>query len=148
MTKLSKILNIVLYLLLAITLVFAAMFYFGGEVPGETYTTPVYTESFLNWGKVLVIITGGITLVFEVISLILHPKNAVRSLISIGLLLLVVFVSYSLADGTPLQIIGYDGPDNVPSMLVMSDVFIYGMYILFGAAVAAILYTELSRLFK
>ncbi|MCU4162662.1 hypothetical protein [Carboxylicivirga caseinilyticus] len=148
MTKLSKILNIVLYLLLAITLVFAAMFFFGGEVEGAAYTTPVYTNAFLNWGILLVFLTGGITLLAEVFNLVMHPKNAVRTLISMGLLLIVVLVSYALADTTPLDIIGYQGPDNVPSMLAMAGTMLYGMYILFGVAVIAILYSELSRLFK
>lgn len=148
MTKLSKILNIVLYLILAVTLVFAALFYFGGEIEGETYPTPAYTESFLNWAKLLVFLTAGITLLAEVFNLITHPKNAVRTLISMGLLLVIVLISYGLADTTPLQIIGYQGADNVPSMLAMAGTMLYGMYILFGVAVLAILYAELSRLFK
>mgnify|MGYP003573972587 CR=1 FL=1 len=148
MTKLSKILSIIQYALLAITLVFAGMFFFGGEIVGETYYTPVYTESFLNWGKLLVIVAAGISLLFEVFNLIVHPKNAVRTLISIGLLLVVVLISYGLADTTPLSIIGYQGADNVPSMLAMAGTMLYGMYILFGVAVIAILYAELSRMFK
>lgn len=148
MTKLSKILNAVLYLLLAVTLVFAGLFYFGGEIEGETFYTPVYTASFLNWGKLLVMITAGITLLAEIFNLVVHPKNAVRTLISIGILLVVVLISYSLADTTPLHIIGYQGADNVPSMLAMAGTMLYGMYILFGVAILAILYAELSRLFK
>ncbi|MBS2097831.1 hypothetical protein [Carboxylicivirga linearis] len=148
MTKLSKILNIVLYLILAITMVFAGMFFFGGEVEGATYHTPLYTGSFLNWGILLVFITGGLTLLAEIFNLILHPKNAVRTFISIGLLLIVTLISYALADTTPLNLVGYQGPDNVPSMLALAGTFLYGMYILFGVAIIAIVYAELSRLFK
>lgn len=148
MTKLSKILNIVLYLLLAITMVFAGLFFFGGEVPGETYQTPVYTESFLNWGKLLIYITAGVSLLFEGFHLIMNPRNAVRSLISMALLGVIVLVAYGLSDDTPLQLIGYTGADNVPSMLTMAGTMLYGTYLLFGIVIAAILYTELSRLFK
>nr|WP_319401401.1 hypothetical protein [uncultured Carboxylicivirga sp.] len=148
MTKVAKILNIVLYLLLAITLVFAGMFFFGGEVEGAAHYTPVYTNTFLNWGILLVFITGGITLLAEIFNLIVHPKNAVRTLISIALLLVVVLISYAMADTTPMNIVGYKGPDNVPSMLALAGTFLYGMYILFGVAIVAILYAELSRLFK
>src|SRR5690554_6244366 len=148
MTKLSKILNIVLYLLLAVTLVFAGLFYFGGEVEGTAHPTPVYTETFLNWGIALVIGVTVITILAEIIKLVLNPKNAVRSLLSILFLAIVVFIAYSLADATPMVLAGYEGPDNVPSMLLMADTFLYSMYFLFGAAFLAILYTELSRIFR
>jgi len=148
MTKLSKFLNIALYVILAVTLVLAGMFFLGGDVAGETYKTPVYTESFLNWAYVLIFIAAGISLVFEVVHLVLNPKNAVRTLISIGLIAVVTLVSYGLADTTPLDIVGYQGTDNVPSMLSMSGTFLYVTYILLGAVVVSILYAELSRLFK
>lgn len=148
MTKLSKILKIVLYLLLAVTLVFAGLFYFGGIVEGATYLTPNYTESFLNWGIALVIGTAAVTILAEIIKLVLNPKNAVRSLLSILFLAVVVFIAYSLADATPMVLVGYEGPDNVPSMLLMADTFLYSMYFLFGAAFLAILYAELSRIFR
>jgi len=148
MTKLSKILNIVLYLLLAITLVFAGLFFFGGDVVGETYKTPLYTGSFLNWAKLLVYITAGVALLFEVFHLVVNPKNAMRSIISMGILGVIVLVAYAMADDTPLQLIGYDGSDNVPSMLNLAGTMLYGTYLLFGIVVSAILYTELSRLFK
>lgn len=148
MTKLSKILNIVLYLLLAVTLVFAGLFYFGGEVEGTAHPTPVYTETFLNWGIALVIGVTVITILAEIIKLVMNPKNAVRSLLSILFLAVVVFIAYSLADATPMVLTGYEGPDNVPSMLLMADTFLYSMYFLFGAAFLAILYTELSRIFR
>lgn len=148
MTKLSKILNIVLYVLLAITLVFAGMFYFGGELEGQVHPTPVYTDTLLNWGIVLVFVTAAVSIVFEIFKLITNPKNAVRSLVSILALALVVFIAYALGDATPLNLPGYNGPDNVPSMLLLSDTFLYSMYFLFGIAIVAILYTELSRLFR
>jgi hypothetical protein len=148
MTKLSKILSIVLYAILAITLVFAGLFYFGGEIEGATYYTPAYTETFLNWGIALVIGTAVITLLFEIVRLVINPKNAVRSLVSIAIIALVIFIAYSLSDATILNLPGYEGSDNVPSMLVLSDTFLYTMYFLFGGAFLAIIYTEVSRMFR
>lgn len=148
MTKLSSILNIVLLSLLAITLFFAGLFYFGGYVEGTIYPTPIYTESFLNWAKALLIATASVAIVFEIIFILLRPKNAVRSVISLLGLAVVVFIAYSLGDGTPLNLVGYEGPDNVPSMLIMSDMFLYTMYFLFGIAIVSIAYSEISRLFR
>jgi len=148
MKKLSNILSYVLYLLLAITAVFVVMFFTGGEVPGETYTTPVYTDMFLNWAKILTAIAAVCTIGFEVFHVIVNPKNAARSLLSIAVLIVIALISYSLADATPLAISGYDGPDNVPSMLKLAGAFLYGTYVLLGIVILAILGTEISRIFK
>jgi len=146
--KLSKYLNYVLYLLLAATVVLAGLFYFGGEVEDAAMTTPLYTETFLNYGFILLIGAAAISIIFEIVNLILHPKNAIRSLISIGILGIIVLISYSMGDGTPLELVGYDGPDNVPSMLILADVFLYTVYILLGGVLLSILYTEVSRAFR
>ncbi len=148
MSKLSNILSIVLYALLAVTVVLTILFFTGGEVPGEAYTTPVYTDLVLNWAKFLVIIAAGVTILFEVVNVVLNPKNAMRSLISIAVLIVIAFVSYSLADDSIMKLEGYDGPDNVPSMLKLAGAFLYGTYALLGIVVVAIVGTELSRLFK
>ena len=147
MTKLTKFLNIVLYLLLAVTLVLAGMFFMGGEIVGETHYTPLYTGSFLNWAKLLIYIAAGVSLLFEVFHLVMNPKNAVRSFVSFGILGVITLLAYAMSDDTPLQLVAFNA-DNVPSMLTMAGTMLYGTYILFGIVVAAILYTELSRLFK
>ncbi|MFO7999831.1 MAG: hypothetical protein R6U46_01200 [Marinilabilia sp.] len=148
MNKLSRYLNFVLYILLGATVVLAGLFYFGGEVEDAALTTPVYTETFLNWGKILLLGAAVLSVLFEILNLALHPKNAIRSLISIGLLALIVLVAYSMGDGTPLQLVGYKGSDNVPSMLILGDMFLYTTYILIGGVLLSILYTEVSRLFR
>ena len=146
--KLSKYLNYVLYILLAATVVLAGLFYFGGEVEDAAMTTPLYTETFLNWGFILLLGAAILAILFEIVTLILHPKNAIRTLISIGILGVIVLVSYSMAEGTPLELVGYDGPDNVPSMLILGDVFLYTVYFLLGGVLLSILYTEVSRVFR
>lgn len=89
-----------------------------------------------------------ITLVFEIINIILHPTNAKRTLLSsLGIIVLLV-VAWSLADATPLQIIGYEGTDNVPSMLKVSDAGLFTMYFLMGVSFIAIIVSEFSRVFK
>jgi hypothetical protein len=148
MTKLSKILIIVLYLLLVITLVFAGLFFFGGDEVGAALYTPSYTGSFLNCAKLLVYIAAGLSLLFEVFHLVVNPKNAMRSIVSMGILTVIVLVAYLMSDDTPLQMVGYNGSDNVPSMLTLAGTMLYGTYLLFGIVVVAILYSEISRLFK
>jgi len=47
-----------------------------------------------------------------------------------------------------MKLVGYTGPDNVPSMLIFSDTILYTMYFLFAAAILAILGTEIYRRMK
>ncbi len=148
MTKLSKILNYVLIALFVATAAFTLLFYLGGEIEGATYSTPVYTESFINWAIILLFAATIITIVFEVVSLILRPQNALRTLVSIGILAVIVIISYSLADSTALVLPGYEGSDNVPSMLIMSDMLLYSTYILVGVLLATIVYTEIAKVLR
>ncbi len=148
MAKLSKYSSWFLYILLAATLVLMGMFFFGGEVEDAPMTTPIYTDTVLNWAKSLLVGAAVMTILFEIIFLILNPKHAIKSLISIALLGVIVLIAYSMGDGTPLQIVGYKGPDNVPSMLILGDTFLYTTYILLGGVFLSILYTEVSRVFR
>ena len=44
----KRILNLVTIVMFAITIVLLGLFMFGGEVPNQPYTTPVYTAALLN----------------------------------------------------------------------------------------------------
>lgn len=71
-----------------------------------------------------------------------------KSFIGLLAVIIVVVIAYAMADGTPMNIPGYNGPDNVPSMLILSDTIIFTMYILFIGAILAILGTEIYRRLK
>ena len=144
----KKILNILLLLMFVITLVVLGLFMFGGELPNQAYPTPVYTSALLNWAYVLCGIAIVAAIAFPLARLFTRPKQALKSLIGVVGVAIVVVVAYSLADGTPMDLKGYNGPDNVPSMLILSDTIIYTMYILFVGAVLAIFGSEIYRRIK
>lgn len=141
----EKILKIVTIVMFAITVVILGFFIFGGEVPDQVYTTPVYAASLLNWAYILFIIAVAAAVIFPITRLFTRPKQAMKSFIGLAVLVVVVLIAYAMADGTPMNIIGYTGADNVPSRLIFSDTIIYTMYILFGGAIIAIFATELLR---
>ena len=141
----EKILKIVTIVMFAVTGVILGMFIWGGDVPDQQYTTPVYTASLLNWAYVLFVIAVIAAVIFPIVRLFTRPKQAMKSFIGLAALAVVVLIAYAMADGTPMNIIGYSGTDNVPSRLIFSDTIIYTMYILFGAAIIAIFATELLR---
>lgn len=144
----EKILKIITIVMFAITLVILGMFMFGGDVPDQIHTTPIYTGALLNWAYVLFVIAIIAAIIFPITRLFTRPKQAMKSFIGLVALAVVILFAYLLADGTPMQIVGYTGPDNVPSRLIFSDTIIYTMYFLFAGAIIAILATELLRKFR
>ena len=138
----KRILNLVTIVMFAITIVLLGLFMFGGEVPNQPYTTPVYTAALLNWAYIIVAV------IFPVIRLFTRPKQAMKSFIGLAGVAIVILIGYALADGTPLKLVGYTGPDNVPSMLIFTDTILYTMYFLFAAAILAILGTEIYSRMK
>ncbi|MDE6451611.1 MAG: hypothetical protein K2L23_04855 [Odoribacter sp.] len=144
----KKILNILTLAMFAITIVFLGLFMFGGEVPNQSYPTPVYTSALLNWAYFLFAIAFLAAVIFPIVRLFSRPQQAMKSFIGLAGVVIVVLIAYAMADGTPMKLIGYNGPDNVPSMLILSDTIIYTMYILFAGAILAIIGTEIYRRVK
>ena len=144
----KKILNIVTLVMFLITLVLLGLFIFGGKVPNQAYDTPVYTGALLNWAYILCGIAILAAVVFPIARLFTRPKQAMKSFIGLVGLVVIVLIAYAMADDTPLKLIGYNGPDNVPSRLLMSDTIIYTMYFLFAGAVLTILGTEIYKRVK
>ena len=144
----KRILNIVTIVLFLITVVILGLFMFGGEIPNQLYDTPIYTGALLNWAYVLFGIAIIAAIIFPIARLFTRPKQAMKSFIGLLAVIIVVVIAYAMADGTPMNIPGYNGPDNVPSMLILSDTFIFTMYILFIGAILAILGTEIYRRLK
>ena len=138
-------------LLLAVSAVIFALLFFGGVVDPNApkdLQEPKLTNAFIIWTYILI---GGAILVtglFEIIGIISHPQKSFRTLISLGILVLLIVAAYICADGTPLKLIGYEGTDNVPSMLILSDVFIFTLYFIISISILLVIYTEVSRLFQ
>ena len=123
-----------LTLLLASTGVLAA-FYFGGYVdPTVEQPEPVYTGLLLNFTYAIALLTIAATVVFAFSSFartLMHkPSQAIKQLTVIVVAIALMFTAYSLGDGTKLEIMGYDGPDNTEFWLKMSDMFFYSIYAL------------------
>ena len=147
----SKILQILTWVLMAVTIVFAVIFYMGKVVPGTEGTRleePTITQSFLVWAYILFFATAGITLVFSVINFIVNPKGGKKTLISLLGGVAIIVIAYLLADDTVLDMPFYDGKDNVPGTLKFVDTTMFTTYILAALAVLSIIVSSVSRLFK
>jgi len=116
---------------------------------GWEYLLYFRTDIALIWAYILVIITLIASIVFPLIAVFSNPKALVRLLAVLAGAAVLVVVSYVLSKDTPIDIIGYTGTDNSdPGTLKMIDTVLFVVYMLFGLALASILYAIISRAFK
>lgn len=116
---------------------------------GYEYLVWFRTDIALIWAYILVVLTLIASIVFPLIAVLSNPKGLIRLVaVLVGAAVLVI-VSYLLSSDTPINIIGYTGTDNSdPSTLKMIDTVLFVTYMLFGLALASILYAIVSRAFK
>ena len=116
---------------------------------GYEYLVWFRTDIALIWAYILVILTMIASIVFPLIAVFNNPRGLIRLVaVLVGAAVLVI-ISYAVSSDTPIDIIGYTGTDNSdPATLKMIDTVLFVTYMLFGLALASILYAITSRAFK
>lgn len=160
-TKIHKTSKMVLYVTAAITIVITLLFLFGGQMAeAQRVTTvdpsvsqPAFTGVLLYWMYALLGITILVLLGFSILGLFsglkTNRKATIESLLGLVALVVLLIVTYFMGNGTPLNIVGYNGPDNVPGTLKMTDMWIFSMYVMLALTIIAILlYPVLQRMGK
>ena len=158
MSKLTyRISYYVLYAMFAIILIVMGLFFFGGNATGDALIPgvdpemwqPAQTDALLYLMYVLLGVAIAATVVAAVFqfgaALKDNPVNAVKSLLGLVFLVVVLVVAWAMGDGTPMQIPGYDGSDNVPFWLKLTDMFLYSIYILLFVTIAAIIVSGIKK---
>jgi len=150
--------KITLWVLLAVSMVFTVMFFVGGsngslEVAGDFLDIPRFTELLLDWTYVLVgivcLVTIGVV-IWEFIKNCKYNKpKAIRSLVTVVGFILLAVICWFLGSPEKMEIIGYEGTENVGAMAQMTDALLYLTYILIAATICAwlfgVLYTRFNR---
>ena len=155
-TKISRISRWTLYALTAVTIALIALFFLGGNVAPENQymelvglDEPNFTNGLLYWIYVLLVITVFSVFAFSIFGFISNlrhnRKKAINSLLMLAIFAILLVIAYSIGDGTPLNILGYEGADNVPARLKMTDMWIYTIYILMALTVAAMLLSPVIK---
>ena len=116
---------------------------------GWEYLLYFRTDIALFWAYILVLITLIASIVFPLIAVISNPKALIRLLAVLAGAAVLIVIAYLVSKDTPIDIIGYSGTDNSdPATLKMIDTVLFVTYMLFGIALASILYAIISRAFK
>jgi hypothetical protein len=136
---------------MAVSLFVIAKLLFGGLVPGTEgtkYAEPWWTDEAIYWSYILLGITTAVVIVFTVLGVFKTTKTMIMTAIVIGVMAIVVVVANSLASDAILEDVSKFNKDNNPETLKLVGTGLFTMYILIGASVLAILYTEITKLFK
>ena len=155
-TKISRISRGTLYAMSVATVVLIGLFFLAGNgQPDQQYaewvglTEPVFTDALLYWVYVLLGVTLLAVFVFSIFGFINNlrhnRKKAINSLITLVVFAVLLVIAYTIGDGTPLNILGYEGPDNVKGMLKLTDMWLYSIYILMALTILAMLFSPLIK---
>jgi len=152
MAKLSyKVSYYIFYVLIALILVVLGLFFMVGyNNPMGEYNAPEHTETlmFLMYAMlavcVLVTVLGGLAQFAA--SLKDDPKGAVKSLVAVALFAAVLIGAYVMGSEEPLTMADGSQFTDV-TMLKLSDMMIYAIYLLLGVTGIATL-VNLSGIFK
>ena len=152
MAKLSyKVSYYIFYVLIALILVVLGLFFMVGyNNPMGEYNAPEHTETlmFLMYAMlavcVLVTVLGGLAQFAT--SLKDDPKGAVKSLVALALFAAILIGAYVMGSEEPLTMADGSQFTDV-TMLKLSDMMIYAIYLLLGVTGIATL-VNLSGIFK
>ena len=150
--------KVTLWVLMVVGIIATAMFFLGGsegslEVAGDFLDIPKFTNALLFWIYALVVLVILVTFGFVIAKLVetfkVDPK---RGLVSVGVVLAAVALCalcWFLGSPEKVEILGYEGTDNVGNMARMSDAIMYLVYILTASTVAAlvwgVIYTKVKK---
>ncbi len=135
--KVANITRWVLYVLLILSAIPGILFYFG----------IMSTDAFLGWGKIMLFLGVAVLFLAPVYTIINNPKNLIKMLLSVVLLVIILGVSYGFATNqlTALQLETYHITALTSKLVGMG---LIAVYITFGLSVIVILYSGIMKIFK
>ncbi len=139
--SLHKILKIVALLLSVAGIIFLAMIIMKGDQ--EVAATGDGLDGFLYVAYITLFITLAFVLFFVVKGL--FSGNIKNTLISVGAFLLIVIISYVLADGTPMEMRDLSLSASGSKWV---DTGLYVFYIMGVLAIGAMLFSEIKKVTK
>lgn len=141
--------KITLWVLMLLGIIATIMFFAGGsngslEVAGDFLDIPRFTDLFLIWSYILlgivILVTLGVVITEFVKNCKYDKRKAIRTSIVVLGFVALVLVCWFLGSPEKVNIIGYEGTDNVGAMAQMSDAIIYLCYILFAATICTLIW--------
>jgi hypothetical protein len=150
--------KVTIWVLMIVGIIATAMFFLGGsegslEVAGDFLDIPKFTDVLLYWLYALVALvilaTFGFVLAKLVETFKVDPKRGITSVLVVVAAVGLCALCWFLGSPEKIDILGYEGTDNVGNMARMSDAIMYLVYILTISTVAAlvwgVIYTKIKK---
>ena len=150
--------KVTVLVLMLVGILAAVMFFVGGsegslEVAGDFLNIPKYTDLLLYWNYVLVAVVILATFGFVIAKLVetfkVDPKRGLTSVLVVLAAVGLCALCWFLGSPEKVEILGYEGTDNVGTMARMSDAIMYLTYILTASTVVAlvwgVIYTKVKK---
>ena len=141
--------KITLWTLLALGIVFTALFYLplsegSLEVAGDFLNIPLFTNAFLVWVYILLAVVILVTLAVVVVEFAnnwkTNRRKAYMTLGVVGGFVLLALICWFLGSPEKINIIGYEGTDNEGAWAQLADAVIYACYFLVIATLGTMLW--------
>lgn len=151
-TQIRKISSWTFLASIVLSLVVIALFLLGGQVAPDQkivadLSQPIYTDMMLYWAYALLIVTIVALVLFAIVGFFQNMKHnrkgALGSLLVLVGIAALFGITYTIGSGELLHIPGYEGSDNNPTTLKITDMWLYSMYIMLALSVIAIIVTPL-----
>ena len=150
--------KVTLWVLMLVGIVATALFFLGGsegslEVAGDFLDIPKFTNVLLYWIYALVVLVILATFGFVIAKLVetfkVDPKRGLTSVLVVLAAVALCALCWFLGSPDKVEILGYEGTDNVGNMARLSDAIMYLVYILTASTVAAlvwgVIYTRVKK---
>lgn len=153
-TKIHRTSRTTLLIGVLITIIVLALFFLGGEAAASDkiaadMTQPKFTDVLLYWCYILLAITVVVLIAFAIFDFARQlketPKKALGGFLVLIALAALFLVTFTIGDSSLLNIPGYEGPDNVPARLKMTDMWLFSCYFMLFITVLAIFFTPLLK---
>lgn len=149
-SKIRKISSWIFMVAILISLVVFGVYYGGGSVdPTAETPEPVYIDVLLYWLYILFGLVVALTVFFAALQVGKLLKEDLKAgLLSLGAIALIagiLLVTYTIGSDTPLVLPGYDGTENVPFWLKLTDMWLYSIYTMVVLLVGFIAWGNLKR---
>lgn len=111
------------------------------------YLDILSVDSFINWSKILLVVGVAIMVISPIYGYILHPKNAIKLLVSLALFAVVIIIGYSMSTNTysDMRLEELKTTAETSKLVGMG---LYVTYIAFGLTILAAIYASIVKAFK
>ena len=129
-------------ILMVIAAAYQIAVFYQGDSPSDSVLDGYFWVAYIAFG-----LSALFAILFPIIQTVANPKDAIRSLIVVALVVALWFVAYALSDNSFTSVQLEKMETTAETSVLVGAGLIY-TYFIFGLAIVAIIYASISSIFK